>query len=79
MHRLVVWADRPSVSAPLTLQWSDDDYSTFTSGLTLNLADELPTVRRLGRFRRRAFKLTFTQNLPFRIKGLEVDINMGQH
>ena len=79
IHRLTVWADRPTASAPLTLQWSDDDYNSFNTGVVINLFSELPCARRLGRFRRRVFKITFTENLPLRLKSLEVDINMGQH
>lgn len=79
MHRLTVWADKPTSSATGTLYWSDDDYQTYTSGITIDLYQELPCTYRLGRFRRRAFKWTFNQNQPHRIKGFEVDINMGGH
>jgi hypothetical protein len=79
MHRLTIWADKPTSSATGTLYWSDDDYQTYNTGISVDLYQELPSVQRLGRFRRRAFKFTFTQNQPMRIKGFEVDINIGQH
>jgi hypothetical protein len=78
MHRLTVWADKPSDTATGTLQWTDDDYQNYSSGHTIDLYQELPATYQLGRFRRRAFKWTFTQNQPHRLKGFEVDINMGQ-
>ena len=79
MHRVTLWADKPSASATGTLQWTDDDYQNYSTGLTIDLYSELPAAYRLGRFRRRAFKWTFTQNQPHRLKGFEVDINLGNH
>jgi hypothetical protein len=79
MARLILWADKTPTTAPVLVQWTDDDYQSYNAGISLDLVDELPCVRRLGRFRRRAFKLTYTGNLPIRFKSLEVEINMGQH
>lgn len=79
MHRLTVWADKPTSSATGTLQWTDDDYQNYSTGQSIDLYSELPSAYRLGRFRRRAFKWTFTQNQPHRLKGFEVDINLGNH
>lgn len=79
MHRLVVWADKPTASANLALSWSDDDYQNYSAARNVDLYQELPSLTRLGRFRRRAFKWSFTANQPFRLKKLEVDINKGQH
>jgi len=78
MYRLTVWSDRTSGSNPLLIQWSDDDYQTYNSGITLELNQEIPCIYRLGQFRRRAFKLTHSANQPLRLMGLEADINMGQ-
>lgn len=78
MNRLIVNSDKPTSSAPVSLSWSDDDYQTYNTPVSIDLYQELPCTYRLGRFRRRAFKLEFTQNQPLRIKNLEVDINMGQ-
>jgi hypothetical protein len=78
MHRLVVWGDKPTSSASLQLQWSDDDYQTWSTAVNIDLYQERPSITRMGRFRRRAFKWTFTENHPLRLKGFEVDINKGQ-
>lgn len=78
MSRLVVHGDRPSTSAAILLSWSDDDYQTFNTPRSIELNQSLPSTQRLGNFRRRAFKLEFTNNAPLRLMGLEVDINMGQ-
>jgi hypothetical protein len=77
INRLTVVADRPSADTTMTVAWSDDDYQTWQTGQTLNLNQELPCIYQLGSFRRRAFKLTCTPTVPFRVRQLEVDINLG--
>lgn len=77
MSRLMVVADRPTVNANVEISWSDDDYQTYSAPRTVNINQEFPAIQRLGRFRRRAFKTTFTENAPMRIKYFEVDFNIG--
>lgn len=79
LTRAVVWADRPSSTSLCTLYWSDDDYQTWSTGRDIDLYLEQPETRALGRFRRRAFKMYYTQNEPMRFKGLEVFVNLGQN
>jgi len=79
MGRLTVWADRPNGSASMDVQWSDDDYQTWSSLRSVELFQERPSINQLGRFRRRAFRWYYTGNATFRIKGLEVLINLGQN
>ena len=79
MSRLTVVADKPTASNTLSVSWSDDDYQTFNTPVTLDLYQERPSINRLGRFRRRAFKFIHTANLPLRIKQVNVDLNLGQH
>lgn len=78
-YRLTIWADKPTESSTGTLQWSDDDYQNFNNGLSIDLYNAIPCARRLGKFRKRAFKWTYTQNQPHRLHGFEVDLNMGGH
>ena len=77
MKRLSILGDRPASDANILVQWSDDDYRTYSTGVSTNLNQDLPSVYRLGNFRQRIFKLTFTANQLFRIQELEVDINKG--
>jgi hypothetical protein len=78
LYRFVVVADRGAGSNAITLSWSDDDFQTFSTPISIELNQERPSLYRLGRFRRRAFKITHTANMPLRIKELVVDLNMGQ-
>ena len=78
MSRLSLFGDWPlSGSSTLSVEWSDDDYRTWSSPRTIQLSTYLPVTRRLGKFRRRAFRLTHTDNTPLRLEGMEVDINNG--
>lgn len=78
MRKATVIGDRPTASNNITVQWSDDDGSTFNTGLTTNLNQSMPCVYRLGSFRQRVFKLSYSANTDFRIQALEVEINKGR-
>jgi len=77
MHRLSVLGDRPSANTNLSIQWSDDDYTTYNTAVTTNLKQDLVCIRQLGWFRQRIFKFTYSDNYPLRIQDIEVDINKG--
>lgn len=74
--RLSIFCDN-NVEATMSLRWSDDDYLTYSNPVTINLKQELPSVRRLGAFRRRAFEFSNTSDQPIRVFGYELDLNMG--
>lgn len=76
MGRLEVIGDIPTTPAPLSISWSDDDYTTFTSTRDVDLSDR-PMLTRLGSFQRRAFRYEFDANAPMRLEGLEVELEQG--
>ncbi len=80
MDSLVLIHDAPNgnTDVPLTVQWSNDDYVTWSSGATMQLNATYSALFRLGQFRRRALKFTYTQPYPIRIEGMEIAINKGQ-
>jgi len=77
MRRLSVIGDRPASDTFLSIQWSDDDYITYNTAVSTNLKQDLVCIRQLGWFRQRIFKFTYSDNYPFRIQDIEVDINKG--
>lgn len=78
MYRASLFGDWPlDTTSTITLEWSDDDYRTWSNPRSIQLSTYLPVTRRLGKFRRRAFRLTHTGNVPVRLEGMEVDINNG--
>lgn len=77
MSRLSVICDRPAATTNVLIQWSDDDYKTYNTGLTINLDQDLPSCYRLGSFRQRSFKFSYTGDSKIRVQSFEVDINKG--
>lgn len=78
IYRAAIFGDWPlDGTTTLTLEWSDDDYRTWSNPRTIDITSNFPWTRRLGKFRRRAFRITHTANTPLRIEGMEVDINNG--
>lgn len=80
MYRLSLIGDVPDdtlTDIAVSIQWSDDDYKTWSSVRTLNFTGDLPAIQQLGQFRRRAFKITYALPHLFRLEQMEVDINKG--
>lgn len=80
MHRFSLIADIADTavtSQAFSVSWTDDDYRTFTTPRTLTMNGDLPSLKQLGDFRRRAFKITYTGGAKIRLEGIEVDINKG--
>lgn len=77
MSRLLVVSDRTTIPALLEVRYTDDDYQTYSAVRTIDLSLDAPVLHRLGKFRRRAFDLQLTANVPQRMRHLEVDFNIG--
>lgn len=80
MSRLSLIGDVPDdtlTDLAVTIQWSDDDYKTWSSSRTLTFTGDLPAIHQLGQFRRRAFRITYALPHLFRLEAMEVDINKG--
>ncbi|MFZ2190090.1 MAG: packaged DNA stabilization protein [Candidatus Magasanikiibacteriota bacterium] len=80
MSRLAIVGDVPDstgVDNDVSIEWSDDDYATWSTARTLSFNFDFPVLRQLGTFRRRAFRIRYSLPHLFRIDGLEVDINKG--
>jgi hypothetical protein len=67
----------------LTVVWYKDDYRTplppgpFSPGASMDLSNEYPVVWGLGVFRKLAIQVTYNGNQAFRMRGLEIDFNLG--
>ncbi len=77
MSSVKVVGDLYSTTNNITLQWSDDDYQNWSGLKTISLSDTYPAFHRLGNFRRRAFKLTHSANMPLRLESLDVTYVKG--
>lgn len=77
--RLSLTGDTPSNgSVNISVQWSDDDYVTYSTARTLVLNRIRPMITQLGQFRQRSFRFTYSDVYPLRLMEFEIDINMGQ-
>src|SRR5260370_27488289 len=76
VFRLSLVADSPAgpTAVPMTVSWSDDDYNTFTTPVTIMLGSGYSTITQLGYMRRRAFKFIHNQPWPLRMESFEMDI-----
>lgn len=78
MVRLSMVSNAPqTANTPINIQWSDDDYQTFSSVRTMQMNGYMSAITQLGQFRRRAFKFTYNQPFPLLLENYEVDINIG--
>lgn len=66
-------------SSSLNVYWSDSDYVSGSEmgPYTVNIFSNSPYITRLGRFRRRSFRLEYSDNYPLRLKQMSLDINVG--
>lgn len=75
--RALIHADQTSSDSNVQINWTVDDYQTFTTARSVNLNDVYPATHALGLFRKIAFKLEYTDNFPMRFIGVELDYNIG--
>jgi hypothetical protein len=70
----------------LDVYWSDDDYQNFdpiliTVETTIPISVDMsarPRITPMGSFRRRAFMLVYTGNMPMRLEALEITYTQGK-
>jgi len=77
MHSILIVGDQYVSANPLSMYWTDNDYTTWSNVKTIDLTDDFPAFHRLGSFRRRAFKFTHTANQPLRLESVEVTFTEG--
>ena len=78
MSSLAILADRSPSVGSIDVEYTDNDFMTYSTPRTINLAQERPNAQQWGRFRARALRFTYTSDDPLRIRSVEVDLNMGQ-
>lgn len=80
MSRFAIIGDSPDYGGSyntLSVEWSDDDYNTWSTARNLTFTYDFPCITQLGAFRRRAFRIRYTSPRFLRFEGFEVDINKG--
>ena len=64
-----------STSQVMKVQWSDEGNDNYNTGRSLDLANHNNKLTRLGRFRQRNHKLTFSSDEQIEVEAIELDIN----
>jgi hypothetical protein len=77
MSRLELAGDVQS-AGDVSVRYSDDDYSTWSTARTISMTGIHQYLVRLGSFRRRAFELTHTANYPLRLEAMEFELELGE-
>ena len=81
-HRMAVVGGKVSEnldsSAVINIDWSDDHYRSFSSLRTVDATGN-KSIPRLGRFKRRAFRLNFATSDLMRIEAIELDIRKARY
>lgn len=78
-HRATLIGDEQTSASAVTLDWTDDDYQTFSSTRSLDMSKTHPTAYNLGSFKRRAFRMKHTANTPLSLDTIELEISLGSH
>ena len=79
MSSLAILADRSPSVGSIDVEYTDNDFMTYSTPRTIDLAQERPNAQQWGRFRSRAFKFTYTSDNPLRIRTVEISYNKGVH
>lgn len=76
--RLLVDCDQTPTPSNVMISWTDNDYQTFSTPRSVDVSQEYKQLYALGRFRKRAYNVTYSDNFPMRMQGLEFDYVQGQ-
>lgn len=77
-HEVEVDADVESGTSSLTVDWTDDDYGTYSTARTLDLTTARPRTSGLGGTKNpRAFRFQHASNTPARIREARVRVTVG--
>lgn len=77
MSSVKIVGDRYDSANSLLLSWTDTDYQNWSNEKPIDLTDDFPAFHRLGAFRRRAFKIKHTEDMPLRLESLECVYTKG--
>ena len=67
-------------SGTATIEYSDDDYGTWTTAGTFDMTSMNPIIYNLGAHQGgRAYRLTHSANTAFRAEALIFDYEIGSH
>jgi hypothetical protein len=76
-HDLELVCDEETSASTITLAYTDDDYQTYTTHGSSDLANDRVRFTRLGSSRKRGWVWTHSANTPMRIEAMEGTVTIG--
>lgn len=77
MHKLRYVGDQATATQNLGVQWADENHATYSTVRNIDLSSSESKLTRLGKFKSRGFKLTYSGSEQVRIQGLIAEIRKG--
>jgi hypothetical protein len=74
---LQVRGNRPATSTNISISYSDDDFQTFSTGRNVDISKYENKATRWGKFRERAWKISYSGSSPIELDALVLDIDAG--
>lgn len=74
--RLELYGDIQDEDAPVTIDWTDDDFQTWSNEREVNL-NKHPIIHRLGKAKKRAFRVSSSADVKHRWHYLDLRIREG--
>lgn len=65
-----------NINTSITLDFSDDDYNTWTGAKVISVLPTRKQIQRAGRFRRRAYRMAHQDNTPLRLVDGKFDVDV---
>lgn len=78
MTELSLIGDRGASTNNVSVEYTDNDYQTYSTARNLDVSVADKRLTQLGTFQERAFRLTHTANLPLRLEHAEIEYNTGR-
>lgn len=66
-----------SGTSNVSISWSDNDGGTYSTARSINVFSQNPYITQTGRFRSRNWRISYSDNYPFRMWGVSMDLNIG--
>lgn len=77
VERVRLVGDKQSTTTNVSLQYSDDDYTTLSTARTFDMSAINPFRSNFGNFRSRAWQISYAGANPLRLQGLELTMRLG--
>lgn len=71
--------DRNTSTTNVSLQYSDDDFTTLSTARTLDMSQPSPMATRLGNFERRAWQFSYAGANFLRLQALQLKLRLGSN